>query len=147
MLHVAIPMQIPQPDSARHRMAGRPQLGEDPNDPSEISYCSKAQQILEQCRRSVPTEVAASGSRNGVGIAGMVDMHKRVLFLMGTLLVWFTSSSPLHSQAAAAPKAAKTLKAKTAVPVPDLSALWGPRDTSKRSPDEARLTWDPFDPR
>jgi hypothetical protein len=68
-------------------------------------------------------------------------MCKRLCCLTCALLAVFIGSPALNSETVAAQKAAKT-----AVRVPDLSGLWGPRDTNKRSPDEARLTWDPSDP-
>jgi hypothetical protein len=73
-------------------------------------------------------------------------MCKRFFCLTCALLTVFTCSFVLHAQSVTAEKSAKTLQAKVAAHVPDLSGLWGPRDGSKRGPDEARLTWDPSDP-
>ena len=73
-------------------------------------------------------------------------MCKRLCCLTCALLAVFIATSARNGQTGAAQKTGKTLQAKTAVHVPDLSGLWGPRDTNKRSPDEARLTWDPTDP-
>lgn len=43
------------------------------------------------------------------------------------------------------PQQAQAAESK-ANPMPDLSGMWGPEDTAKRTPGEARLSWDPSDP-
>jgi hypothetical protein len=85
--------------------------------------------------------------------AGMfvtLKRHKMCNFLMAFFLmpvVTVAFSSVLWAQAVSRPEAAKVKKAETAARIPDLSGLWGPRDSRKRNEGEARLTWDPSDPR